>query len=152
MMQNSDFLVPVLVVLAFSIIIFTLYFFSKKNIILRKLKRFKHKRISKFRANEPTKVSGKILQVTEPFVAPLSKRKCVAYILEVKQRVSTGKSSHWKTLVRKEDIQDFFIEQNGELVLVKPSNETNNYLSYVIEDKMLGRDHLMTLHLNLKRF
>ncbi|MGA1226147.1 MAG: hypothetical protein ACO3VF_02660 [Tamlana sp.] len=84
MMQNSDFLVPVLVVLAFSIIIFTAYYFSKKNIILRKLKRFKHKRISQFRANEPTKGSGKILQVTEPFVAPLSKRKYVAYILEVK--------------------------------------------------------------------
>ena len=68
-------------------------------------------------------------------MAPLSKRKCVAYIFEVKQRVSTGKSSHWKTLVKKEDIQDFFIEQNGELIMVKPSNETSNYYSYLVEDK-----------------
>jgi hypothetical protein len=138
MFQNSEFLIPVLVVLALLVIIFTITYFSKKNIILRKLSKFKHKRISQFRTNELTKITGKVLQVKEPFVAPYSKRKCVAYIFEIKQRVSTGKSSHWKTLVKKEDIQDFFIEQNGDFVMLKPSRETSNYYSYMVEDKKIA--------------
>lgn len=135
MLQDSEFLIPVLVVLALGVIIFIVTYFSKKNIILRKLSKFKHKRISQFRANELTKVTGKVLQVKEPFVAPFSNRKCVAYIFEIKQRVSTGKSSHWKTLVKKEAIQGFFVEQNADLVMLKPSRETNNYYSYMVEDK-----------------
>ena len=71
----------------------------------------------------------------ELFVTPFSIRKCVGYIFEIKQRVSTGKSSHWKTLVKKEAIQDFFVEQNGDLVMLKPSRETSNYYSYMFEDK-----------------
>lgn len=135
MLYNSDFFIPVLVISTFAILIVTATYFNQKNIILRKLSKFKHKRVSQFRTNQPTKVTGKVLQVKKAFVAPYSKRKCVAYIFEIKQRVSTGKSSHWKTLVKKEDIQDFFIEQNGNLVMVKPSRETNNYLSYMVEDE-----------------
>ncbi|AUP79049.1 hypothetical protein [Flavivirga eckloniae] len=119
------------------VIILSLYF-NKKNIVLRKLSKFKAKRISQFRTNELTKVSGKVLQVQEPFIAPFSKRKCVAYIFEVKQNVRSGKTSRWKTLVSKEDIQDFFIEQQGELVMVKPSLETDNYYSYMVEDRCVS--------------
>ncbi|WNH08849.1 hypothetical protein [Thalassobellus suaedae] len=138
MLQNSEFLIPTLITIAIATIIFLVIYFSKKNIILRKLSKFKPKRITQFRTNELTKVSGKVLQVEKPFVAPYSKRKCVAYIFEVKQKVSTGKSSHWKTLVKKEDIQDFFIEKDGELVMVKPSLESSNYYSYMVEDKSVN--------------
>jgi len=138
MNTDSEFLVPFLIVLAIAAIIFFGIYFSKKNIILRKLSKFNFKRISQFRTNELTKVSGKVLQVEEPFVAPYSKRKCIAYIFEVKQKVKRGKSSHWKTLVKKEDIQDFFIEKNGEIVMVKPSLEISNYYSYMVEDKSVS--------------
>ncbi|SFZ90585.1 E3 Ubiquitin ligase [Flaviramulus basaltis] len=138
MFDNPEFLIPVLIISAIAIIIFLSIYFSKKNIILRKLSKFKSKRITQFRTDELTKVSGKVLQVKEPFVAPFSKRKCVAYIFEVKQKVSRGKSSHWKTLVKKEDIQDFFIEQKSELVMVKPSKETSNYQSYIVVDKKIS--------------
>ena len=138
MSQNSEFLIPVLITIAIATIIFLVIYFSKKNIILRKLSKFKSKRITQFRTNELTKVSGKILQVQEPFVAPYSKRKCVAFIFEVKQKVSTGKSSYWKTLVKKEDIQNFFIKQNAELVMVKPSREASNYNVFIVEDKRIN--------------
>lgn len=138
MLQNPEIIIPILIVLAIALIIFLSIYFNKKNIVLRKLSKFKSKRITQFRTNELTKVSGKILQVQEPFVAPYSKRKCVAFIFEVKQKVSTGKSSYWKTLVKKEDIQDFFIEQNGELVMVKPSRETSNYNVFIVEDKRIN--------------
>tara|TARA_R110002050_G_scaffold57866_7_gene130249 strand:- start:37328 stop:38029 length:702 start_codon:yes stop_codon:yes gene_type:complete len=138
MSQNSEFLIPVLIAIVIATIIFLVIYFSKKNIILRQLSKFKSKRITQFRTNELTKVSGKVLQVEQPFVAPFSRRKCVAYIFEVKQKVSTGKSSHWKTLVKKEDIQDFFIEKEGELVMMKPSLERSNYYSYMVEDKSIS--------------
>lgn len=138
MSDNSQYFIPVLIVSVIIIVIFLVVYFNKKNIVLRKLSKFKAKRITQIRTNELTKISGKVLQVQESFVAPFSKRKCVAYIFNVKQKVKSGKSSHWKTLVKKEDIQDFFIEQNGELIMVKPSKETSNYISYMVEDKRVS--------------
>lgn len=138
MFVNSQYFMIGIIVSVIIIIIILIVYFSKKNIVLRKLSKFKVKRITQIRTNELTKITGKVLQVQEPFVAPFSKRKCVAYIFKVKQKVKTGKSSHWKTLVKKEDIQDFFIEQNGELVMVKPSMETSNYMSYMVEDKRVS--------------
>lgn len=134
MSQNLKFLIPVLIV----VVVFLVIYFNKKNVIIRKLSKFKFKRITQFRTNELTKLSGKVLQVQEPFVSPFSKRKCVAYIFEVKQKVSSGKNSHWKTLLKKEDIQDFFVEKDGELVMVKPSLEMSNYYSYMVEDKSVS--------------
>lgn len=138
MAYNSQYFFPILIVSVIIIIISLAVYFSKKNIVLRKLSKFKPKRITQIRTNELTKISGKVLQVSEPFIAPYSKRKCVAYIFKVKQKVNSGKSSHWKTLVKKENIQDFFIEQNGELVMVKPSMKNNNYISYMVEDKTVS--------------
>ncbi len=133
-----DFIIPVLIFSGIVMVIFLVIYFNKKNTILRKLSKFKAKRISQFRTNERTKVSGKVLQVEEPFVVPFSKRKCIAYIFEIEQKVGSGKNSRWKTLVKKEDIQDFFIEKDGELVMVKPSQETSNYYSYMVEDKRVS--------------
>ncbi|MFI1771154.1 hypothetical protein [Thalassobellus citreus] len=138
MQKNPEYLFPVLIVVAIATVVFLIVYFSRKHIILRQLSKFKPKRISQFRTNELTKISGKVLQVEAPFVAPYSKRKCVAYIFEVKQKISTGKSSHWKTLVKKEDIQDFFIKKDGELVMIKPSLELSNYNSYIVEDKSIS--------------
>ncbi len=138
MTESLIFVIPILMFSLFGGIIFLVIFFNKKNIILRKLSKFKAKRISQFRTNELTKVSGKVLQVHEPFVVPFSKRKCIAYTFEIKQEVGSGKNSRWKTLVKKEDIQDFFIEKDGELVMVKPSRETSNFYSYMVEDKRVS--------------
>ncbi|KJD31303.1 hypothetical protein PK35_15850 [Tamlana nanhaiensis] len=108
------------------------FYLSKKNTVLRKLKTYTPKQIAHFKIGEPTKTTGKVLQVTQPFIAPYTKRPCVAYTFKVEQRVSTGKSSHWKTLVKKEDIQDFFIEKQGDMVMIKPTE--NNYLLYMEQD------------------
>ena len=135
MFQVSASLFPILIFGAIALIIVLSFVFSRKNRVLRKLAKFKHKRTSQFRNNELTKVTGKVLEVETPFVAPFSKRPCVAYIVKVQQRVSTGKSSHWKTLVKKEDIQDFFIEQSGDLVMVKPSMQSSNFYSFMVEDQ-----------------
>ncbi|TYA74450.1 hypothetical protein [Seonamhaeicola marinus] len=131
-------IMPFLFIGAFIIIAFSAYFFSKKKVILRRLDKFQFRSISQFRTNEPTKIMGKVLQTHEPFVVPFSKRKCVAYEIKIEQKVSTGKSSKWKTLVVKEDIQDFFIEERGEVVMVKPTVSPKNYHSYLVKDKSVS--------------
>lgn len=129
--------IPFAILIAIGSIIFLIYYFNKKQIILRKLSKFQFKRITQFRTNELTKITGKVLEVNDPFTAPFSKRKCVAYVIKIKQQVRTGKNSYWKTLVEVEDIQDFFIEKGGELVMIKPSRATSNYYAYLVEDNTM---------------
>ncbi len=133
-------------------IAFLAYYFSEKKIILRKLSKYENKKVTQFKANEPTKVTGKVLQVENPFIAPYSKRKCVAYVFEIKQEVQSGKSSRWKTIVKKTDIQDFFIEADSEMVMVKPSLASSNYKSYLVEDGSVSSGFLNNPQLNSKRF
>lgn len=137
-LQASNFTIPILIISAILIIGFLVYYFSKKQIILRKLKKLAPKSITQFRTNEPTKITGKVLEVENPFTVPFTKRQCVAYSIKIEQKVQSGRSSHWKTLVKKNDIQAFFIEKNGELVMVKPSYETNNFYMYMVEDSKVS--------------
>lgn len=129
-LELLSILIPILIV----VIISLTYYFNRKQIILRKLSKFKFKHILLFKYNELTKVTGKVLHVHEPFVMPYSKRKCVAYLFKIEKKVRTGKHSRWKALIEKEDIQDFFIERNGEVVIVKPKKLPKNYYSYLVED------------------
>ncbi|MEW4923379.1 hypothetical protein [Algibacter sp. 2305UL17-15] len=139
--MSSEIIIP-LIICATITIAFLVYYFGKKQVILRHLKKFKFKEILQFRTNEPTKITGKVLHVHEPFIAPFSKRKCVAYEIKIRQKKSGGKNSYWKTLVEKEDIQDFFIERKGEVVMIKPSKSPKNYKSYLVEDKTVSSGFL----------
>lgn len=87
------------------------------------------------RTNELSKVSGKALHVKDPLIAPYTNRKCVFYQIIIEQRVSTGKSSHWKTLVKEERFQDFFIDTKGDFVIVKPEDHPQNYICHLVKDK-----------------
>lgn len=111
------------------------YYFNKKQRILRKLKKFNDKRITQFRTNELTKVTGKTLHIHEPLIAPLSRRKCVAYHITVKKKRNSGKSSSWHTILKLEKFQDFFIEQRGEVALIKiQEGPVKNYEAFLVKD------------------
>lgn len=138
LVSNFSEFIPFVFAGVFLLIIFLVYFFSKKKIILRRLAKFEFKHIGQFRTNQPTKISGKVLQTHEPFEVPFSKRKCVAYQIRIEQKVSTGKSSKWKTLFVKDDIQDFFVEQRGEVVMIKPTKSPKNYYSFLVKDKSVS--------------
>lgn len=51
--------------------------------------------------------------------APLSGRPCACFRVEVDVRVSTGKSSSWRNIIREEDGADFFVEDPSGRALVK---------------------------------
>ena len=128
-------LIPILIISAIAVIGFCAYYFSSKQVILRTLSRIPDKPVSGLRTNELTKVTGKALHVEEPLIAPLSKRKCIFYTIKIQQKVSSGKSSHWKTIINEEKTQDFFLDKNGQYVIVKPIQNPRNFISYLVTDK-----------------
>ncbi|WP_299337781.1 hypothetical protein [uncultured Psychroserpens sp.] len=128
-------IIIILIISAIAIIAFLVYYYNERQVIIRTLSKIPVKPASSLRTNELSKVSGKALHVKEPLLAPYSQRKCVFYQIVIQQKVSNGKSSHWKTLVKDERFQDFFIDTNGDFVIVKPTNDPRNYISYLVKDK-----------------
>ncbi len=127
-------IIPLIIVVV-GLIIFLSYYFSQKQVVLRKLSKIPFKPATGLKTSELTKVSGKALHVKEPLLAPLSGRKCVFYTIKIEKRVSTGKSSHWKTIIDEEKAQEFFIDNRGDYVIVRPTQSPKNYLSYLVKDK-----------------
>lgn len=122
---------PIIIILLLSstgILIFLGFYYSKKNTILRELKKTRKKQISSVRENEYAKVIGKALHVHEPLIAPLSGRKCVYYYVHIQRK---GDKS-WHTFIKEEKAQDFFLEINGEMAIVKPDEFPKK--TFVVED------------------
>jgi len=112
-------------------------FFSKKKKMIRKLNKISEKNIGSLKQHESTKITGKTVAIKEPFSAPLTNRKCVFYIFKIQKQKTNGKNKYWKTIVNEEKIQEFFIEKNGDLVMIVPTENPKNYKSYLVEDKKL---------------
>jgi len=118
----EDSIVFVLIISLIIIAIIIGYYFSKKN------KKTRKKQISSVRENEYAKVIGKALHVHEPLIAPLSGRKCVFYYIHIQKK---GDKS-WHTFIKEEKAQDFFLEVNGEMAIVKPNEFPKK--TFVVED------------------
>jgi hypothetical protein len=108
------------------------YFFSEKAKIKRKLINASVKKISSFKNNETAKIIGNIEIIEEPLIAPLSNRKCAHYYIRIEHKVSSGKNSHWKTIIEEEVSQKFIIK--GEDKSYAYLNE-NNIKSYIVQDE-----------------
>jgi hypothetical protein len=133
-LYSKNSLLIALVIGVIALIAFGIYYFNPKQIILRKLKKIRLKPIVSLKDNEWVKVNGKAVNIQAPLIAPLSKRKCVYFTIKIEKKVSTGKNSHWKTVVNEEKIDPFFIEQNGRVVLVNPTQNPKNYVSFLVID------------------
>ncbi|OAD46379.1 GIDE domain-containing protein [Polaribacter atrinae] len=131
----SPFLIPLLFFVIVGLIIFITYYFSTKQKIIRTLSKLPIKQIGSLKNNELTRFTGKALHVKEPLIAPFSKRKCVFYVIKIKQRKSNGKQQRWRTIVHEEKVQDFFLEKNSDFAMVRLHQNPKNYTSYLVADK-----------------
>ena len=137
-MNSATMTTPIIVTLiicAVAIIGFLIYYYNGKQVIIRTLSKIPHKPASSLKTNEFSKVSGKALHVEEPLKAPYSGRKCVFYQMKIQKKVSNGKSSNWKTIVTEEKFQDFFVDTNGDFVIIKPNDNPRNYICHLVTDK-----------------
>ncbi len=117
------------------LVVFLLYYLNNKQVIIRTLKKLPSSGISGIRTNQFTKITGKALHVDEPLIAPFSKRKCIFYRIKIEEKRSSGKSHHWATLVKEERFQPFFVQKNGEYIIVSPSRKPLNYKAHLVIDK-----------------
>lgn len=130
-LEETNYLIPLLIGVSISIVIGLSYFYSDKNRILRELKKSRRKQISQVREKEYAKIIGKAKHVNEPLIAPLSGRKCVYYKVHIERK---GNKS-WHTVVEETKSQDFFLESNTELAIVKASFGTeNNKRVHLVQD------------------
>ena len=113
------------------IVILLSYFFSKKAIVKRKLKNATVSSIGTFRNGQIAKIVGHVEFIDTPLIAPLSKRKCSYYYIHIEQRVSTGKSSRWKTIIKEEVSSKFLIKEGDNVAYI---NE-KNVKCYIVQDK-----------------
>jgi len=132
--MNSTIILGISTIVIIVIIIISFYF-NDKQIIKRALSKLPFKNVTNIRTNEYTKLYGKALHVKEPLIAPYSERKCIFYQIKIEQKVSSGKSTRWKTLVEEERFHEFFLQNNGDLVIVKPSKHPKNYKCFLVKDK-----------------
>lgn len=131
--------IPIIVIICIAVIIgLATYYFNTKQIVVRKLSKITHRPIGSLRTNELSKITGKALHVKEPLLAPFSKRPCIFYSIKIEQKKSNGKSTYWKSIVKEEKFQEFFVEINGDYVIVQPTQTPKNYLSYLVVDKKIA--------------
>lgn len=113
----------VYVIIAGLIVAFILAsYFSKKAIIKRKLRKAELKSLEHFRDGEVGKVVGQVQLVDEGLRAPLSDRRCAYYHVLVEQKVSSGKSSHWKKLIEEEVADKLVLRSGANYAFVRRGN------------------------------
>lgn len=120
----------VLIALAVVIAIFCGFYFSKKAIVKRALKKTPYKRIHEFTPGEKGKVIGKIVYAGQVLQAPLSKRHCVSYHVEVQEHRRHGKSSSWVTIVNDEKRGDIVVHDGMGYAFVEPQH----IQAYLVQD------------------
>lgn len=124
------------------------YLFSKKARIKRKLKNAEFKSLGDFKNGEIGKIVGHVQFLDEPLISPLSHRKCSYYYIHIEQRVSSGKNSHWKTLVEEEVSSKFFIREGTDLAFIND----NNLKCYIVQDKSYSSGFWDDATENLEKF
>jgi len=115
---------------AIVLIILFSWYFSKKAIVKRKLKRATYRHFNEIRRGEVARLVGKVEFIDQPLKAPLSGRTCAYYHVLVEQRVSTGKSSHWKTIVEEEAASKFVLREGNSYAYIR----SEKIKSYVVDD------------------
>ena len=122
--------------------------FSKKAIIKSKLKKAGQKKIADFKSGEIAKIVGNVEFVDDPLIAPLSKRRCSYYYVLVQQQVSSGKSSHWKTIVEEEVSGKFVIREDDQCAFIND----NNLKCYIVQDRNYSSGFMHDAEENLEEY
>lgn len=123
--------IPVIIIIAVVAVILISFYYNKNAIIKRKLKKAPLKRIFSFRNGDIAKLVGKVEFVENALKAPLSGRECAYYHVHVEQQISSGKSSHWKTIIDEVVANKFVIRDGNEVAYVN----STRMKSYIVEDR-----------------
>ncbi len=144
-MDQYIFFVIVVVVVA---IIILSQVFNKKARIKRKLKKAELKKIGEFKDNEIARIVGKVELVEKPLFAPLSYRECSFYYVHVEQKVSSGKSSRWSTIIEEEVAGRLLIREGDHCALIND----DHLKCYIVQDERFSSGFMNDATGNLENY
>jgi len=129
--SNSEPYVVAIIITIVMVTGFILFYFSTKQVIKRTLKKSPSKPIARIQDNEYAKIIGQAKHVKEPLIAPISGRRCIFYQVLVQKK---GSKNSWHTVIDETETQDFFIEANGEMAIIKVDQPQNFRKVYLDKD------------------
>lgn len=135
-------------VLITGLIIWLSYYFSKKSVVRRKLKKATVRRISNFVDGETARITGKVEFTGKPLTAPLSGRPCAYFYVLIEQQVSTGKGAHWQKYIEEEVAGKFGIRDGKHCAIV----DCNKVKSYIVQDRKYSSGFMHDAPENLERY
>lgn len=119
--HGSDMMgIYVAIFLIFIVIAIVAWYFGKGARIKRQLRNAPAVPIGQLAENTVGKVVGTAHSIGHGLVGPLTGRPCLYYICVVEQHVSTGRSSHWKQIIREEMGVPFQIVDASGRAIVDP--------------------------------
>lgn len=112
-------LLMILVLAGVGALIFGTWWFSPYQRTLRALRGVPRVSISEAVEGSLVRIVGTLRAGPRTLHAPLSGRGCACFRVEVDQRVSHGKRSRWRSLIRAENSVDFVVEDATGRAIVK---------------------------------
>ncbi|WP_197092839.1 hypothetical protein [Labilibaculum euxinus] len=142
---------PVFFFIIFAIIVTVLLsavFFSKKAIIKRKLKKSELRKIADFKDGELARIVGTVEFVDAPLLSPLSNRECSYYYVHIEQKVASGNSSKWKTIIEEEISNKFLIREETSYAFIND----DRIKSYIVQDESYSTGFFTDAPQNLENY
>lgn len=142
----------IIIILVVGLIIILGKLLSKKAIIKRKLMKAPYRSLSQFKTGQVGKIVGSVEFGEKPLTAPLSGRTCAYYHVKVEKRVSSGKSSHWETLIEEEDQIAYLIRDGKHFAIIADDHirsyivQDANYSSGLFDDATPNLEHFLGRH------
>jgi hypothetical protein len=113
--STSDVIIMAICVIVIATFVLVALYKSPKHTILRALKKTRRKPIISVREGEYVKIVGNAKSEDAPLLAPLSKRPCVFYEVEVAQVTSEDS----ETIIHDIQFQDFYIQAGTDSALIQ---------------------------------
>lgn len=144
-MELSIFFVVLGIVI---VIIILRQVFSKKARIKRKLKKAELKKMAIFKNGDIAKIVGCVEIIGDPLIAPLSGRECSVYSIHVKERISSGKNTYWKTRIEEEITTKFVIKDGEHYAYINDKNIN----CYIVKDRNYSSGFMNDAGKNLEHY
>jgi hypothetical protein len=100
------------------IVVGAFWYFSDSQKIRRQLRKMAAKPIGQLRDDELGKVVGRARALEAVLTAPLTGRSCVYFIATDEEHRSTGKTHHWKTIIKETRGVPFVLEDGSGRAIV----------------------------------
>jgi len=146
--NTEPFLIAAIIAIVLVVAII-LFYFSTKQVIIRTLKKTPTQPIARVQNKEYVKLIGQAKHVKDPLVVPVSGRQCIFYQVRVEKK---GNKNSWHTVIDETKTQDFFIEVNGEMAIVKVDQPKSFRKIYLDKDHSTSSGFFQGSDPKLERF